>query len=142
MGDVVGLDRDGRWALRGALAAGMGVADLRRRFDAHVAAAGDPLDRTSAVLVLAGVLDCWLDDRWTGLRAAVPPPETKERAYRLLFEGDGALDRLAERLVGDARDSGRTEVEPGLALGFVLRQVYDLRRRLDDAVRHEAELSA
>jgi hypothetical protein len=94
------------------------------------------------VLVLVGVLDCWLDDQWTGLRAASPPPETKEQAYRLLFEGDTALDRLAERLVGDATAAGRTEVEPGLPIRFVLRQVYDLRRRLDDAVRHEAELTA
>ncbi len=131
-----------RWALRGVLAAGLGIADLRGRFDAHVAAATDPLDRTNAVLVLTGVLHCWLDDHWTGLRAAVPPPETKERAYRLLFEGEGALDRLAERLVRDARDGGHAEVEPGLPVGYVLRQVYDLRRRLDDAVRHEAELSA
>ena len=94
------------------------------------------------MLVLAGVLDCWLDDQWTGLRAAAPPPETKERAYRLLFEGDAALDGLAERLVQDARDSGHTEIEPGLALGHVLRQVYDLRHRLDDAVQHEVALNA
>ncbi|MEV4512105.1 hypothetical protein AB0K00_24440 [Dactylosporangium sp. NPDC049525] len=131
-----------RWALRGALAAGLSVTDLRGRFDAHVAAATDPHDRTNAVLVLTGVLDCWLDDQWTGLRAAAPPPETKERAYRLLFEGDDALDEVAERLVRDARDDGHTEVEPGLPIGHVLRQVYALRRRLDDAVRHEAELTA
>jgi hypothetical protein len=131
-----------RWALRGALAAGFGVADLRGRFDARVGAGTGPHERTTAVLVLTGVLDGWLDDQWSGLRAAVPPPETKERAYRLLFEGDAALDRLAEDLVRDARVNGHTEVEPGLPIGAVLRQVYALRRRLDDAVRHEAELSA
>ena len=68
--------------------------------------------------------------------------ETKERAYRLLFEGDGALDPLAEEFVRDAVDGGHAEIEPGLPVRFALRQVYDLRRRLDDAVRHEAELSA
>jgi hypothetical protein len=131
-----------RWAWRGALAAGLGVADLRARFDAHVAAATDPRDSTNAVLVLAGVLDCWLDDQWTGLRVAAEPPETKEEAFRLLFEGPEGLDRVAERLVGEARDGGHAEVEPGLPIRFVLRQVYDLRRRLDDAVRHETELGA
>ncbi|GAA1514882.1 hypothetical protein GCM10009827_032080 [Dactylosporangium maewongense] len=131
-----------RWAARGVLATGWGVAGLRSRFDAHVSAATDPADRTNAVLVLTGVVDRWLDDEWTGLRAAVAPPETREQAFRLLFEGERALDRLAERLVDEAGDGGRTEIEPGLPLRFVLRQVYDLRRRLEDAVHHEADLDA